>query len=129
MQKMVVLDSSAVIALLEEERGHEVVQEHMQGALISSINVAEIFKYILNEKKLSEQDGISLLDTLGIKMINFDYRQAWLTATLSLRTRHKGLSLGDRACIALGMVHNLPVLTCDRIWQECELDVKIIAVR
>ena len=63
-------------------------------------------------------------------ILDFDVKQAFKAAELKALTKDKGLSLGDRACIALGIQLKLPIYTADRIWKELELpQVEIILIR
>ena len=129
MANKIVFDSSALIALFAKENGYETVKQHMKGAIISSINIAEVYKYSIEVQNLTENDCKNLVKLLGIKIIDFCEEQALITAKIIKKTRTFGLSLGDRACIALAMFKNYPILTCDKIWQKADLDVEILMAR
>ena len=62
-------------------------------------------------------------------MINFDKIQAIEAGMLFEQTKHLGLSLGDRACIALAKINNLPILTADKIWLDLRVGVEIKSIR
>lgn len=124
----VVLDSSAVFALLCSEPGGEEVAKHIGEAMISSVNLSEVYAK-------SADKGVSLeslkwsVDRLQLSVIPFDEEAAIVAGSLRETTRLAGLSLGDRACIGLGIHRKLPVLTTDKRWLEVSLPVKVIVIR
>ena len=129
MANKIVFDSSALIMLFAKEKGYEVIKQHMKNAIISSVNIAEVYKYCIEVQNLSEEDCKNLIKLSGIKIIEFCEEQALITAKIIKKTKQYGLSLGDRACIALAMLKNYPVLTCDKIWQKVDLDIEFIMAR
>jgi PIN domain nuclease of toxin-antitoxin system len=112
-----VLDTSAVLALLLDEPGAEVVQATLPGALLSAVNLAEVVSKLCERGMPAEQAALAV-ETIGVEIIPFDGTQARLTGALRPATRSYGLSLGDRACLALGQLRSLPVLTADVAWAE-----------
>jgi PIN domain nuclease of toxin-antitoxin system len=66
---------------------------------------------------------------LNLRVIAFDEPQARSAARLRPVTRHAGLSLGDRACLALGDRLGCPVVTADRIWGNLDVGVDIFVIR
>ena len=100
-----VLDSSAILAVIFQEKGAEIVESLLDKSLVSSINVAEVFTK-LSEKGILNQQMIDDFQQLGIEIIDFDFEQAVKTAELRPLTKHLGLSLGDRSCLALAILHN-----------------------
>ena len=129
MASKIVFDSSALIMLFAKEKGYEFIRHHMKNAIISSVNIAEVYKYCIEVQKLTEDDCRSLKKLSGIKIINFCEEQALITAKIIKETKQYGLSLGDRACIALAMLENCPVLTCDKIWQKVDLGIEFLMAR
>ena len=129
MVSKIVFDSSALIMLFAKEKGYEIIKQHMKNAIISSVNIAEVYKYCIEVQNLSEEDCRNLIKLSGIKIIEFCEEQALITAKIIKKTKQYGLSLGDRACIALAMLKNYPVLTCDKIWQKVDLDIEFIMAR
>ena len=125
----IVFDSSALIALFAKENGYEFIKKHMKDAIISSINIAEVYKYCIEVQNLTENESKKLIKLSDIKIVDFCNEQALITAKLVSKTKQYGLSLGDRACIALAMLGKNPVITCDRIWQKVELDIEFIMAR
>lgn len=125
---MSVLDASAVLALLQKEPGGGVVASHLSGAQISTINASEVGSK-LADAGLTVGAARATLGALGIDLVDFDVNQAWAVSGLRSRTRAAGLSLGDRACLALGMHLSAPVVTADRRWLDFQDLVEIVVVR
>lgn len=124
----VVLDASALLALLNKEPGGEAVASFIPGAVISAVNLSEV------AAKLAEQGAPweliqPALDDLGLEVQPFDVEAAYQTAALREPTRSLGLSLGDRACLALGQQLRAVVLTTDRPWRELDLGAEIQVIR
>lgn len=120
-----VLDSSAVLALILQEKGAEVVESMLHRSLISTVNVAEVLTK-LEEKGILNQPMIDDFQQLGIEIIDFDFNQAAKVAELRSLTKHLGLSLGDRSCLALAMLRNVTAVTADKIWENvtfCQVEV------
>ncbi|EDN66875.1 PilT-like protein [Beggiatoa sp. PS] len=111
----VVLDASALLAFLHNEKGAERVAKNVHGAIISTVNLTEVMTKLF-EKGLTRETIQRILKALHLEMVNFDAEMASKAAELRLITRHLGLSLGDRACLAVAEQLNLPVLTTDKQW-------------
>ncbi len=123
-----VLDSSALLALLFKEAGGETVIGHLPGSLMSAVNLSEVICKTAESGMTPEESG-RLLTEFPCEIVDFDNEQAYLTASLRVQTRRHGLSLGDRACLALGMKTGCSVVTADQKWDACGLDVKVIQIR
>ncbi|MCX5963037.1 MAG: type II toxin-antitoxin system VapC family toxin [Cyanobacteria bacterium] len=134
MQPTSILDASALLAYLQGEPGAAVVANALtQGSLISSVNWAETLS------KLAErgQDPDTVTDLLtnqglfnnALMIAPFDADLAQATAKLRPLTRISGLSLGDRACLALGIQTQLPVLTSDQAWSSLTIGVVVQLIR
>ena len=124
-----VLDASALLALLNQEPGSEQVTECIEnGAAISAVNLSEVVAK-LSEAGLPEEAIHEALDSLGLTIVDFDATFAYKVGLLRPTTKHAGLSLGDRACLALARQLNLPAVTTDRIWENLSLDISIQVVR
>jgi ribonuclease VapC len=122
-----VVDASAVLALLQQEPGQDVVAATIETAIISTVNLAEVFSRLLAHMD-AEVAGQAVAH-LRLETVDFTASQARITGTLRGETRHLGLSLGDRACLALAMERSLPVLTTDRSWAKLQLPVDIRLAR
>lgn len=120
----VVLDASALLAFVNGEPGGEVVAEVIGDAVISTVNLAEVMTKLI-ERGASMELAREALATADYAVADFDRAQAEATGALIARTYRRGLSLGDRACLALAQREQLPVLTGDRIWREVISDVEI----
>ncbi len=124
----VVLDASALLAFLHEEPGGEQVSPVLDGAHVSAVNWSEVLQKSLQRDV--NIDGMQQEFTdVGVIFEPFTPEQAETAARLFTRTRNHGLSLADRACLALAMEKGLPVLTADRAWGRLKLDVAIEVVR
>lgn len=121
MSDMVVLDASALLALIQNEPGAEVIRPLLKRAVMSTINVAEVLT-ALHRVEIQPKDAIVGVCDILQEITPFDIDQAQFTAELQPFVRHKGLSLGDRACIALGQKLQAPIYTADKIWGELQLD-------
>jgi len=122
----VVLDSSAVLALLADEPGSDEVEAALPGALLSTVNLAEIVAKLC-ERGMPAEEATTLIYSIGVEVADFDADQATHSGGLRASTRIAGLSLGDRACLALAQVRKLPVLTADAAWARLDnLDIRLI---
>ena len=112
-----VLDASAVLAYLLGEPGEELVGEVLELGLgvISAVNLSEVAAK-LAEGAMSHPEIEEVLAGLDLRVVPCDRAQALASAWLRGPTRPLGLSLGDRACLALAEQLSLPVLTTDRAW-------------
>jgi ribonuclease VapC len=119
------LDASAVLAVLNDEPGAERVREAMvQGAFVSAVNLSEVVAK-LTERQLSNSAIEAALAQLEFEVMPFDERQAHIAGFLRRDTREQGLSLGDRACLALAASERVPALTAERAWARLALDPPI----
>jgi ribonuclease VapC len=124
----VVLDSSALLAFIHGEPGGEVVAGVVGEALISSVNLAEVVTKLV-ERTGSLDLARAALGMANVDVVDFDRLQAEEVGALVTRTRSRGLSLGDRACLTLAARETAPVLTADRIWSTLNLDVDVRLIR
>lgn len=124
----VVLDASALLAVLLVEPGRENVEPHLMDAVISTVNLSEVFARAL-KAGVSSDDAQWIIEGFGLMTISFSAEHAIETALLLPVTRHLGLSLGDRACLALARREGLPALTADRQWEDLDVGVEIRLIR
>ena len=124
----VVLDASALLAFLHDEPGSLVVSQALEGALVSSINWSEVLQKAIDRSVGVDGMQQEFVD-LGVTFEPFTQDHAEIAAQLWSITRSHGLSFADRACLALGIERNLPVLTADRPWGQLELNVEIRVIR
>jgi PIN domain nuclease of toxin-antitoxin system len=123
-----VLDASAVLALLASERGSEQVQAALGCALISAVNLAEVLSK-LADRGLTEAEQRMIRTSLDIDVRSFDENASWQASSLRSATKSHGLSIGDRACLALALQEGLPVLTADRAWSKLAVGVEVRTLR
>ena len=124
----VILDASAIIAFIKPEPGHEHVAPVIVGARVPALIIAEVCSWLT-------QRGVTLaaieegFGYFAFRVETFDATRAISTGALIARTRHRGLSLADRACLALAMELRLPVVTADRAWADLDLGIDIRLIR
>lgn len=124
-----VLDASALMALLRNEPGTDAVRQAIaQGAAICTVNVSEVVAK-LNEAGMPVDDIRQTIEPLGLTVADFDIDLAYQASALRAQTRHIGLSLGDRACLALAIHLDLPAITADRAWAALALGPSITVIR
>lgn len=123
-----ILDASAVLALVNGESGSDVVAAELPDAIVSAINLSEVVAK-LAEAGLSRTEIHDALDGLGFTIKPFDEDAAYAAGLLRVQTKPMGLSLGDRACLSLGLQLGLPVLTADRLWTTLEIGIDVRAIR
>ncbi|MGD0563374.1 MAG: type II toxin-antitoxin system VapC family toxin [Roseiarcus sp.] len=128
MSDIYVLDASALLCLLLEERGAEKVLASLPTCMIGAVNLCEVVA------KLSDRGGApaeidAALSALDLDVVAFDREQARLAGLMRSQTRGLGLSLGDRACLALGVLRNAVVLTCDASWARLEIGCAVELAR
>jgi PIN domain nuclease of toxin-antitoxin system len=130
-----ILDASAVLAYLQEEKG----QNHIEAALdagpcwLSAVNMCEVLGKLC-QRSIPLQDAQAAIRGLELKIIDFDAEQAAITASLLVRTKPIGASLGDRACLALAeqvmRTKAAPVvLTAEKAWSNLKWPFKIMVIR
>jgi len=123
-----VLDASALLALLAEEPGADEVEALLDGAVMSAVNLSEVLQK-------SEQHGIDTeglefdLEALGLELSHFDVPQARAAAEIWARAPRAGLSLGDRACLALSDTIGGTAVTTDRRWSGPKHGVRVRVLR
>ena len=124
-----VLDASALLVLLKGETGSErVIEALMDGAAISAVNFSEVVAK-LREGGMLEEAIHESLDSLELDIVEFDTEFAYQAGLLRPLTKSAGLSLGDRACLALAQNLNLPALTADRAWDGLSLGIRVQVIR
>ena len=123
-----VLDSSALLAFINQEKGYEIVEKYLPNAIMSSVNISEVVA-VLSLIDIPQNIIIDIINDLNIEIINFDQEQAIQTGFLRQTTKTLGLSLGDRACINLASNQNLTIVTADKIWKTLDLASDLVLIR
>lgn len=123
---MYVLDSSALLAVINQETGHEPVLPMLVDSVMSTVNIAEVFTK-LAEKNVDISIASKEVSELGIEIVDFDFDQGVTTAELRPKTKQFGLSLGDRACLALAIQKKYTAVTTDKVWAKLKVcDIKVV---
>jgi PIN domain nuclease of toxin-antitoxin system len=121
MNNRVILDASALLALIQEAIGAEIIKPLLKFSVMSAVNVTETLS-VLQRTNISPEEGLTLITDIVTTIVPFDLEQAEQVAKLHPLVQPQGLSLADRACIALGIKLQIPIYTADRIWDELKLD-------
>ena len=125
----IVLDASAMLAVLNHEPGAEKLTPAMlSNAAGSTVNLAEVHSKLVSrggDPEEAWEDALSSID----EPVPFTEEHAKIVGGLAAATRSLGLSLGDRACLALAMVLKAPVYTADRSWKSLKLGIRIHVIR
>ncbi|XIK06857.1 type II toxin-antitoxin system VapC family toxin [Mesorhizobium sp. AaZ16] len=123
-----ILDSSVVLAVLFNEKGADNSLRYFKDGQCCGVNVAEIVARLI-DKGRTPDEAVSDFEALGLDISGFSPESAVLAGRLRLATRHKGLSLGDRACIALAIHENAVAVTADRSWADLDFGCPIELIR
>ena len=123
-----VADASAILAMLDREPGHQRIEAALPATVMSTVNLAEIVTSLIN-KGIPAADARRTTESLEIETVPLDRELALAAGVLRKVTRSHGLSLGDRACLALGRHLALPVLTADRTWADLDVGIEIQLIR
>jgi ribonuclease VapC len=123
----IVLDTSALIALIFDEPGANKVMPYLANAIMSTVNVLETAT-ILRSRGIDLAVAEQEISRLLAEIVLLDQAVAYQAAELYPYTKAHGLSLGDRACLGLAKSRNLPVLTADKVWKKLDIgaDVRLI---
>ena len=125
----VVLDASALLAVLNNEPGSDkLTPELLSDAASSTVNLAEVHSKLVSAGGDPDEAWEDTLSPIR-EAIPFTSEQAQIVGSLITQTRSLGLSLGDRACLALGLVLKAPVYTADKSWKSLKLGIHIHVIR
>jgi ribonuclease VapC len=125
---LIVFDSSALLTVVKKERGADVVEAAFGDASISVVNLTEVLSKV-SDWGLDANAYIKNLATLQLEFVDFNFDRAALAASLRAATRSFGLSLGDRACLALAIERDCPAMTADRNWAKLNIGAPIQLIR
>ncbi len=125
----VVLDASAILAVINGETGQEkLTPELLARSVASTVNLAEVQSKLVSRGWPPEEAWEDALSPVR-EAIAFDEEHAKLAGRLVAQTRQLGLSLGDRTCLALGIALKAPVYTAEKAWKNLKLNVRIHVIR
>lgn len=125
---MMVLDASAVLALLFGEPGGDLVAAHIGEAVLCAVNLAEVMSKLDDRGASAEQKRAVSAQLVPI-VRPLTAEQAIVAGNLRGATRGLGLSLGDRCCLALARDMDAPLMTADRAWQQLDVGTRIKVIR
>jgi ribonuclease VapC len=125
----IVLDASAMLAALNHEPGSEkLTPEMLSNSAGSTVNLAEVHTKLVSRGGDPDEAWEDALSAIH-EPVPFNEEQARIAGGLVTQTRALGLSLGDRACLALGLALKAPVYTTDKSWKNLKLGVRIHVIR
>lgn len=124
----IVADASAILAALKNEQFGYVDPRLLVGATVSAVNLCEVLSK-LHDDGLNDAQADAAVAAMDLHVVPFDGPQARTAARMRSATRHAGLSLGDRACLALGDKLGHRVVTADRLWASLDVGVEIVMIR
>jgi PIN domain nuclease of toxin-antitoxin system len=123
-----VLDASAILAVLQGEAGKTKIERVLSRAAISAVNHSEVLAHLI-ERSMPRREVERAIASLDLEVVPFDAAQSAAAAALRPATRHLGLSLPDRACLALAKLRRQPAYTTDRAWAQLHVGVRIELAR
>ncbi len=122
------LDTSAVLAMLQNAPGGSLVGIQLHQAVVSTVNWSEVVEYSRAHKV--DIDGLREdLEKIGMRILPFTIEDADQAADFWDASRRIRLSLADRACLALAARLKIPAMTADRSWQQLSVGVEIHLLR
>ena len=124
----IVFDSSALLAIAFDETGAETAAEALPDGILSAVNASEVVACLI-DRGVPDASARNRLRDFDIPIRPFDESLALAAGSLRTTTRQRGLSLGDRACIALARRERSPVITADRNWASLALDLEVKLIR
>ena len=124
----VVLDASALLAFLKKEPGKERVEAVLARSIMSAVNLAEVVSKAIDSGGTLDHTS-NVLSQLPLRIVPFTPEDAYISGSLRALTTPKGLSLGDRCCLALGVKTGLLVLTTEEKWLEVDAGVQVEKIR
>lgn len=124
----IILDASALLALIQNENGSEIVEQHLPNAVMSTVNISEVATLLVKLGLPADEIG-TMISSLVRRIVPFDLGQAYIAADLIQETKTLGLSFADRACLSLAKQLELPVITADKAWGRLAIDIEIRLLR
>ena len=124
-----ILDASALLAYIHDEEGADRVEDVLSGDVaISAVNLSEVISK-LTDARWSEDAIYEAIELAAVPVADFDETAAFRAGLLWPATRQRGLSLGDRACLALAAHYAAPALTADRVWADLDTGIPVVLIR
>jgi ribonuclease VapC len=123
-----IMDASAVLAILNQEAGGDVAARFLDGAAMSQVNAIEVGSKLI-DGGMTFDAAWEALELLDIPLVDLDLELGRSATALRPQTKHKGLSLADRACLALAIREGATAITADRQWSGLDVGCKIELIR
>ncbi len=125
----VVFDASAMLALIQNERGAEkLTDEIVDRAVASAVNLAEVQSRLVRASNDPDRAWAAAMSTISA-VEPYTSQQAKTAGNLIATTAKYGLSLGDRSCLALAIALKAPVYTTEQVWRNMKVGVPIHVIR
>jgi ribonuclease VapC len=119
-----VLDASAVLAMLRDEPGDDDIAALLPGSVVGAVNAAEVVGKLVDGGMPAAQARAAIA-ALGVEIVAFDFDLAEATGALCPATSALGLSLGDRACLALALRLGAEAVTTDAPWERLRVGARV----
>ena len=129
MDAVHVLDASALLAVLNQEAGMDVVLPLLPGALMSAVNWSEVVQKALARNVPASLQMREHVEAAGVDILPFEVEDGEGAALVWHRAPRHGLSLGDRACLALAQARGATAVTADRGWAQLSVGVEVLVIR
>jgi len=126
--RSVVLDTSALLALLFAEKGADAAVMSDRPGLLSAVSYSEAMAKAL-DRKVPFETARYAIHSLQLTLVSFDAAHALTAASFRPATREHNFSFADRACLATAALAKAPVLTADQDWAKVDLGIKVILIR
>lgn len=123
-----IVDASALLAAIHEEKGGDSVKKIIDVCIISAINWSVVLQK-LERAAIDSSQVETALKALGLEVTDFTDEDAHIAASLWGDSKALGLSLADRACVATAIRLNANVITADKIWRQLEIGIEIKLIR
>jgi PIN domain nuclease of toxin-antitoxin system len=125
----VVFDASAMLAMLQHERGEEKLTEDIrERSVASAVNLAEVQTKLVKKGGDPDESWYDALSAIG-SVEQYTPEHARIAGDLITATEKYGLSLGDRSCLALAIALKAPVYTTEQTWRNLRVGVPIHVIR
>ena len=121
MPEPYIIDASALLALLQNEPGSQIVETALADGSICAANLSETAAKLI-QKGVPDKEALALLKSFDLDVFPVDEKIAFEAGRLVTFTADHGLGLGDRLCLATGIVLERTVLTADRVWGELRIN-------